>query len=78
MKAFMLSHGININSAALPTPPLSLSPFAYSPLLYPFFLHCLFCLALSNSPDPPPPPPLFLSALCLLFDLPECVFASVC
>lgn len=39
VKAFMLSHGININSS-LPTPlpsclPLS-SLFAYSPLLYPF------------------------------------------
>lgn len=33
VKAFMLSHGININSPLL-SPPSSL--FAYSPLLYPF------------------------------------------
>lgn len=75
VKAFMLSHGININSLSPPPVPLSLS--AYSPLLYPFFLHCLFHLGSALSI-------LFLSflflPLCCLFTLglPECVFASVC
>lgn len=42
------------------------------PLPLSVFLPPSLCLPLA------PPSPLFLSGLCLLFDLPECVFASVC
>lgn len=66
VKAFMLSHGININSLSLSAvpPPFVSSLFAYSPLLYPF-PSSIVCVCVSLS-------------LCLLMDSPVSVCLRLC